>query len=73
MSACSASRCELTDVYSPMPMDSAPAMSAATPASTTVWCEASAAATAITRQATETMPSLAPSTAARSHPPRWLR
>ena len=40
MSACSASRCELTDVYSPMAIDSAPATSAATPASTTVWCEA---------------------------------
>ena len=40
---------------------------------TTAWRDAPAAATAMTRQATDTMPSLAPSTAARSHPPRWLK
>ena len=62
----SASRCEDTLTYSPPPIEIAPATSAATPATSTVWESVPAAATPITTPATETMPSLAPSTAARS-------
>src|SRR4029453_10449977 len=73
MSACSASRCELTDTYSPAAIDVAPATSPATPATSTAFRDAAAAATPITRLAMDTMPSSAPSTAARSQPARPLR
>ena len=72
-SACSVSACELTETYSPAAIDSAPAKRPATPAISTSWRAAFAAATPTTRLAVETMPSLAPSTAARSHPIRSLR
>src|SRR5512142_2733095 len=69
-SARSVSACELTETYSPAAMDMAPATSPATPATTT-WCwVASAAATPMIRLAVDTMPSFAPSTAARSQPMR---
>ena len=73
MSACSASRCELTDTYSPAAIDSAPATSPAIPAVTIAEPDAPEAATPSTRLAVDTMPSLAPSTAARSQLERWLR
>src|SRR5512132_1002143 len=73
MSACSASRCELTDTYSPAAIDSAPATSPAIPAVTIALPDAPDAATPRTRLAVDTMPSLAPSTAARSQLERWLR
>ena len=70
MSACSASRCELTEMYSPTAIDSAPATRPASPAVTSVERELLAAATPMTSPATDKMPSFAPSTAARSHPAR---
>src|SRR4051812_48886816 len=73
MSACSASRCELTETYSPAAIDRAPATSPAVPAVTTALVDSPAAATPSTRLAVDTMPSLAPRTAARSQPARWLR
>src|SRR3569832_2721390 len=72
-SACSVSDCELTETYSPAAIDMAPATSAARPESTTVLCGEPAAATPTRTLATETMPSLAPSTAARSQPMRWTK
>src|SRR5678815_5971750 len=72
-SARSVSDCELTDTYSPAAIDSAPATSPATPASRTSLRAAFAAATPTTRLAVETMPSLAPRTAARSQPIRSVR
>ena len=60
------SRCVLTDTYSPTAIDSAPAASPAMPAVSTGPRSAVAAATPITMPAVETIPSLAPKTAARS-------
>ena len=54
-------------------MDMAPATSPATPATSTSDLPAEAAATPTMRLAVETMPSLAPSTAALSHPTRVTR
>src|SRR5512143_88617 len=74
-SARSVSAWELTETYSPAAMDMAPATSPATPATTTWCCVASAAATPMIRLAVDTMPSFAPSTAARSQPirpERWI-
>ena len=65
-SACSVSRWVLTDTYSPSAMDSAPAANPAAPAVMIGSRSMVAAATPITMPATETMPSLAPSTPARS-------
>src|SRR6188472_4679253 len=73
MSARSESRCELTDTSSPAAIDSAPATSPATPAVTIAAPDAPDAATPRTRLAVETIPSLAPRTAARSQLERWLR
>src|SRR4249919_797846 len=72
-SARSVSDCELTDTYSPAAIDMAPATSPATPAISTAFCVAAAAATPTIKLAVETIPSLAPSTAARSHPMRSTR
>src|SRR3954463_6796820 len=73
MSACSASSCELTETYSPAAIDKAPATKPAMPAVIPALGDAPDAATPSTRLAVETMPSLAPRTAARSQPARWLR
>src|SRR6185436_19476479 len=73
MSACSASACEWTDTYSPAAIDMAPATRPATPAMTMFCWLVCAAATPSTRLAVETMPSLAPSTAARNQPTRSMR
>src|SRR3954467_3308656 len=73
MSACSASRCELTDTYSPAAIDRAPATRPAMPAVITALVDAPEAATPNTRLAVETMPSLAPRTAARNQPMRSAR
>src|SRR5512132_3825996 len=73
MSACSASRCELTDTYSPAAIESAPATSPAIPAMTIDAPDAPDAATPSTRLAVDRMPSLAPRTPARSQLDRWLR
>ena len=66
MSACSESRWVLTETYSPTAMLMAPAASPASPAVRTIPRLVVAAATPMTRPAVETMPSLAPSTPARS-------
>src|SRR5262245_32033043 len=71
-SARSVSDCELTDTYSPA-IDMAPATNPATPAIKTLVCVAAAAATPTIKLAVETMPSLAPSTAACNHPMRSTR
>ena len=73
MSASSESRCVETDPYSPAAIENAPAAIAATPVSTIVEREAFPAATPVSRAAVDSSPSLAPSTAARSQPLRWLR
>ena len=70
MSARSASRCELTETYSPTAIDIAPATSAATPATRIAVGVAEEAATPIIRLAVETIASFDPRTAARSHPAR---
>ena len=73
MSARSVSRCELTETNSPAAIAIAPATSAAIPA-TAIWlCDDVAAATPSRMLATETIPSFAPRTAARSHPTRAYR
>ena len=64
---------ELTETYSPAAIDMAPATKPATPAIITSFCVAAAAATPTIKLAVETMPSLAPSTAALSHPIRSTR
>ena len=69
MSACSASRCELTETYLPTATDIAPATSLATPATKMATLGAEEAATPIVmRLAVETMASSDPSTA-RAQPP----
>ncbi|KAG1241987.1 hypothetical protein G6F46_015450 [Rhizopus delemar] len=72
-SAASVSACERTETYSPAAMDSAPATSPANPDVKMAPCVACAAATPVIRLAVETMPSLAPSTAARSQLLRKIR
>ena len=64
------SRCELTEMYSPTPIDRAPANRPANPAVMTAFLDESAAATPITKLAVDTIPSFAPSTAARNQPTR---
>jgi hypothetical protein len=59
-----------TETYSPAAIDSAPADSPAIPASSTPWRSAPDAAIPASSDATETIPSFAPSTAARSQPTR---
>src|ERR1035437_1840497 len=73
MSACSESRCALTETYSPTAIDIEPATSPAIPAIKTVCFDAEAAATPIMRLAVDTIASSEPSTAARSHLERLLR
>src|SRR5215469_9389416 len=72
-SARSVSDCELTDTYSPVAIDMAPATKPATPATRTAFFVAAAAATPTIKLAVDRMPSLAPNTAARSHPIRSTR
>jgi hypothetical protein len=73
MSARSASRCELTETYSPTAIDIEPATKPATPEIKIASLEAADAATPIIKLAVETIASSAPNTAARSQPARWLR
>src|SRR6185369_165689 len=72
-SAASESACDCTETYSPAAIDMAPATRPAIPASSTSTRDTPPAATPITRLATDTIPSFAPSTAARSQPMRWMR
>jgi len=71
-SACSESRCALTETNSPTAIDIDPATRPATPATRIVCFDASAAPTPIIRLDTETIASFDPSTAARSQPVRPL-
>jgi hypothetical protein len=73
MSAESVSACELTDTNSPAAIDIAPATKPAMPATSTALRDAPAAATPMIRLAVETIPSFAPSTAARNQPIRCVR
>src|SRR4051794_29171211 len=73
MSASSASRCELTETYSPTAIDIAPAASPETPAIRTVWLFAEDAATPSIRLDVDTIASFDPRTAARSQLVRPLR
>ena len=70
MSARSASRCELTETYSPTAIDIAPATKPATPEIKIASFDAADAATPIIKLAVETIASSAPRTAARSQPAR---
>src|SRR6478735_8191808 len=70
--ASSESRCVLTETYSPEPMLIAPAARPATPAITIADRSLVAPTAPMTMPAVETMPSLAPSTAARSQLSRLL-
>ena|GEM_PF-5972304 len=72
-SACLLSAWELTEMYSPVAVDMAPVIKPATPATSTLPCEAREAATPTTKLAVEIMPSLAPRTAARNQPMRCVR
>jgi hypothetical protein len=60
------SRWVLTETYSPTAIDMAPALRPANPAVSRAPCPAPAAATPMTKPLVDTMPSLAPSTPARS-------
>jgi hypothetical protein len=64
---------EWTDTYSPAAIAMAPATRPATPATNTLLRVPCAAATPSTKLAVETIPSFAPSTAARSQPMRPVR
>src|SRR5262249_59977075 len=68
-----AAACDWTETDSPAAIHLAPATRPADPATTMVLCVAWAAATPSTRLAVDTMPSLAPKTAARSQPMRPVR
>src|SRR5436190_13025528 len=72
-SARSVSDWELTETYSPAAIDIAPATKPAMPATRMVLRLDSAAATPKIKLAVETIPSLAPRTAARSHPVRCVK
>lgn len=60
-------------MYSPAAIESAPATSPAMPVSITLLFPTPLAATPTTRLETDTTPSFAPRTAARSQPIRWER
>ena len=60
-------------MYSPVPMENAPATSAATPVSTTAWPETPPPPTPAISEALVTSPSTAPKTVGRSHPPETSR
>jgi len=62
--AFSVSRCVLTEIYSPTAIDNAPAAKPAIPAVKINAAELDAPATPATMEATETIPSFAPNTAA---------
>jgi hypothetical protein len=63
----------VTEMYSPVPIENAPATSAATPVSTTAWDETPPPPTPAISEALVTSPSTAPNTVGRSHPPETSR
>lgn len=73
MAARSMSDCERTETYSPAAIDMAPAARPAPAASKTAPGDGSAAATPTISEDTETIPSFAPNTAARSEPERVMK
>src|ERR1700683_5094957 len=60
-------------MYSPVPIENAPATSAATPVSTTAWDDSPPPPTPAISDALVTSPSTAPNTVGRSHPPETSR
>ena len=62
--------CDLTEMYSPAAMDTAPEIKPAIQLTSSVCADAPLAAIPITKLVTEIMPSFAPSTAARNQPER---
>src|ERR1700759_2084404 len=60
-------------MYSPVPIENAPATSAATPVKTTVWAETPPPPRPEISEALVTSPSTAPNTAGRSQPPETSR
>src|SRR2546421_258724 len=72
-SACTSSFWLVTETYSPVPIENAPATRAATPVSTTVCGLAVAPPSPAISEALVTSPSTAPNTVGRSHPPDTSR
>jgi len=63
----------VTDMYSPVPIEKAPATSPARPVSTMVWEDTPLPPTPAMSEALVTSPSTAPNTVGRSHPPETSR
>ena len=72
-SACTSSFWLVTEMYSPVPIENAPATSAATPVSTTAWADAPPPPTPAISEALVTSPSTAPKTVGRRAPPETSR
>src|SRR5437773_10904413 len=72
-SACTSSFWLVTETYSPVPIENAPATRAATPVSTTVCGLTVAPPSPAISEALVTSPSTAPNTVGRSHPPDTSR
>ena len=72
-SACTSSFWLVTDTYSPVPIENAPATSAATPVSTTVCAGTPPPPSPAISEALVTSPSTAPNTVGRSQPPDTSR
>ena len=72
-SACTSSFWLVTDTYSPVPMENAPATSAATPVRITVCIETPPPPSPAISEAFVTSPSTAPNTVGRSQPPATSR
>ena len=72
-SACTSSFWLVTDTYSPVPMENAPATSAATPVRITVCAETPPPPSPAISEVFVTSPSTAPNTVGRSQPPDTSR
>jgi hypothetical protein len=72
-SACTSSFWLVTEMYSPVPIENAPATSAATPLSTTVCAGTPPPPSPAISEALVTSPSTAPKTVGRSQPPDTSR
>jgi hypothetical protein len=72
-SACTSSFWLVTETYSPVPIENAPATSPANPVSTMAWAETPPPPTPAISEAFVTSPSTAPNTVGRSQPPDTSR